>query len=199
MAKQNLYSAAMNVGKTGAAYSSSVLEASTVQDELSFLKRQSDYDIEKTGKMVELLSTGLELGSTLYGGQKDKAKFKERTKALEGKYGKMTENKSSFRDKLFGIDSSYTFGEGEDSKTFSKAAVSTQGGMLLGETNLNLSEDPSGISLFEEVNSSNFDRNFLEDAQSTISSFGSNMSKIFSKFKNEEDSNLSWTSPEDKS
>ena len=42
MAKRNLYQAAMKSGQSSSRYSSYLMEASKVGDELSFIKRKSD-------------------------------------------------------------------------------------------------------------------------------------------------------------
>tara|TARA_R110000823_G_scaffold315248_2_gene446316 strand:+ start:956 stop:1540 length:585 start_codon:yes stop_codon:yes gene_type:complete len=136
MAKRNLYQAAMKSGQSSSRYSSYLMEASKVGDELSFIKRKSDFETEKFGKLAGLISSGLELTSTLYGGYKDAEEFKSKVKALEGQYGKMSKSDLSFLDKLKGKEFEYTFGEGDSAKTFSKAGVITQGGLALGEFEL---------------------------------------------------------------
>lgn len=142
MPPKDLYSASMAAGKAAGKYSSTLADISGVGDEMSFIQREAAMNLQQQGQLFGAIGAGMELTSTVYGGWRDKQKFAGKVEAMEGKYGKMQEDKRGFAEKLFGAEKTYTFGEGEDAKTFSKAGVGATGGSLLGELSM---FDESGL------------------------------------------------------
>ena len=136
MPPKDLYSASMAAGKAAGKYSSTLADISGVGDEMSFIQREAAMNLQQQGQLFGAIGAGMELTSTVYGGWRDKQKFAGKVEAMEGKYGKMQEDKRGFAEKLFGAEKTYTFGEGEDAKTFSRAGVGATGGALLGELSM---------------------------------------------------------------
>ena len=140
MAK-DLYSAAMTAGKTASAYSKTLSDVSGASDTMAHIQRKAAMDLHQQSQQASLIGSALELGSTIHGGWQDKKDFEMKSGLLEKEHGRMTEVKRSFWDTVMGAPKQYTFGEGKDSLTFSKAGVLAQGGQLAGE----------GISMYDEA------------------------------------------------
>jgi|TARA_R100000501_G_C2611208_1_gene105777 hypothetical protein len=146
MAK-SLYSMGIASGRTAGAYASKKTEASSAWDEMDFTKKRESFEQEKLSRKVETIGAALEIGSTLYGGYQDKQKFETRSAILADKYGDLQADTRSFKQKswdfITGKEKTYTYGEGDSAKTFSRAGVHAQGGMELGESML----DETGFGL----------------------------------------------------
>lgn len=146
MAK-SLYSMGIASGRTAGAYASKKTEASSAWDEMDFTKKRESFEQEKLSRKVETIGAALEIGSTLYGGYQDKQKFETRSAILADKYGDLQSDTRSFKQKswdfITGKEKTYTYGEGDSAKTFSRAGVHAQGGMELGESML----DETGFGL----------------------------------------------------
>ena len=140
MPKSSLYSMGIASGRTAGAYASKKTEASSSWDEMDFTKRRASFEQEKLSRKVETIGAGLELASTVYGGWQDKQKFQTRSDTLADKYGDLQSDTRGFKQKswdfITGKEKTYTYGEGKDAKTFSRAGVHSQGGIELGETML---------------------------------------------------------------
>jgi hypothetical protein len=141
---RNLYSAYRSAGTSSGQYKASLFDVESKSDKMAFADKRGDWEQEKLSRRVETIGAGLELASTIAGGIEDKQKFKGKLEAMgsartsEGalKYGELQPDTRSFGQKLFGAEREYTFGEGKDARTFSKAGVGVQGGRLLGESML---------------------------------------------------------------
>ena len=137
MAK-SLYSAYTAAGKSSGQYKASLFETSNWADKFDFIGKETAWEEEKTSRKVKAIGDTLELVSTIGGGLADKEKFDTRAKAVGEKYGDMQPDTRSFGQKSWdyvsGKEQTYTFGEGDSAKTFSRAGVETKGGMLLGES-----------------------------------------------------------------
>ena len=142
MAK-NIKSAYRSAGASSGKYKSSLYDISNSADELNFIDKKTTWEQEKLSKRVETIGDTLSLASTLYGGYEDKQKFKGATDAVSGKYGELQDDTRNWKDKLLGKEREYTFSQDGKTNTFSKAGVSAQGGMILGEST---TESSSGIS-----------------------------------------------------
>jgi|TARA_R110000822_G_scaffold51684_2_gene134295 hypothetical protein len=134
----NLYSAYVSAGQSAGKYKASLFETSNWADKFDFIGKQTAWEEEKTSRKVEAIGDTLELASTAYGGHQDKEKFETRAKAVGDKYGDMQPDTRDWGQKsldfLSGKEQTYTFGEGESARTFSRAGVQGKGGMLLGES-----------------------------------------------------------------
>ena len=135
-----LYSAHMAAGSSAGKYKASLYETSDWADKFDFIGKQTAWEEEKTSRTVGAIGSALELMSTVGGGFQDKEKTLSRAKSLEGKYGALQEDTRGWQDKgmdwLMGKEQTYTFGEGEKARTFSKAGIGVTGGALLGESML---------------------------------------------------------------
>ena len=144
MAK-NLYSAYMSAGKSSGKYKASLLETSDWADKFSFIDKQTDWEEEKTSRLVGTIGDTLSLASTIGGGYQDKQKTQARAESLEGKYGKLQADTRGWKEKgmdwFMGKEQTYTFGEGESATTLSKSAVGAQGARAMGESMLGEYED----------------------------------------------------------
>jgi len=147
MPTKSLYSMGIASGKASGAYASKKTEASSSWDEMDFTKRRASFEQEKLSRKVETIGAGLELASTVYGGWQDKQKFQTRSDTLADKYGDLQSDTRGFKQKswdfITGKEKTYTYGEGDSAKTFSRAGVHAQGGMELGESML----DETGFGL----------------------------------------------------
>jgi hypothetical protein len=137
MPPKSLYSMGIASGRTAGAYASKKTEASSSWDEMDFTKRRASFEQEKLSRKVETIGAGLELASTVYGGWQDKQKFQTRSDTLADKYGDLQSDTRGFKQKswdfITGKEKTYTYGEGKDAKTFSRAGVHAQGGIELGK------------------------------------------------------------------
>ena len=144
MAK-SLYSAYTAAGKSAGQYKASLFETSDWADKFDFIGKQTDWEQEKTSRLVGTIGDTLSLASTIGGGLQDKQKTQARAESLEGKYGKLQTDTRGWEEKgmdwLMGKESTYTFGEGDSSVTLSKSAVSAQGAIAMGESMLGEYQD----------------------------------------------------------
>jgi|15BtaG_2_1085339.scaffolds.fasta_scaffold03965_4 hypothetical protein len=138
---RNLYSAYRSAGTSSGQYKASLFDVESKSDKMAFADKRGAWEQEKLSRNVETIGAGLELASTIAGGLKDRQDFKGELKAVGKEYGELQPDARSFGQKLFGAEREYTFGEGKDARTFSKAGVGVQGGRLLGESML----DEAGI------------------------------------------------------
>ena len=163
MAK-SLYSMGIASGRASGAYASKKTEASSAWDEMDFTKKRESFEQEKLSRKVETIGAGLELASTIYGGYQDKQKFETRSDSLADKYGDLQADTRSFKQKswdfITGKERTYTYGEGDSAKTFSRAGVHAQGGMELGESMLD--ETGFGLGKTETKSESTGDSNVPE-------------------------------------
>jgi hypothetical protein len=146
---RNLYSAYRSAGTSSGQYKASLFDVESKSDKMAFADKRGAWEQEKLSRRVETIGAGLELASTIAGGLQDKQKFEGKLKAVGTEYGDLQPDKRSFGQKLFGAEREYTFGEGKDARTFSKAGVGVQGGRLLGESMLDeagIGFTPSGTS-----------------------------------------------------
>jgi len=145
MAK-SLYSAYTAAGKSAGQYKASLTETFNWADKFDFIGKETAWEEEKTSRKVKAIGDTLELVSTIGGGLADKEKFEGKLGAMESaktsegslKYGKLQPDTRSFGQKSWdyfsGKEQTYTFGEGDSAKTFSRAGVETKGALLLGES-----------------------------------------------------------------
>ena len=140
---RNLYSAQRSAGTSSGQYRASLYDVESKSDKMAFADKRGEWEQEKLSRNVETIGAGLELASTIAGGLQDKKDFKAELKAVGTEYGDLQPDTRSFGQKLFGAEREYTFGEGKDAKTFSKAGVGVQGGRLRGESML----DESGFGV----------------------------------------------------
>ena len=155
MAK-SLYSAYTAAGKSAGQYKASLYETSDWADKFDFIGKQTDWEQEKTSRLVGTIGSALELVSTIGGGYKDKQKTQARAESLEGKYGDLQEDTRGWKQKgmdwLMGKEQTYTFGEGKTATTLSKTAVEAQGAVAMGESMLSEVSNNSA-SEFESISS----------------------------------------------
>jgi len=144
---RNLYSAYRSAGTSSGQYKASLFDVESKSDKMAFADKRGAWEQEKLSRKVETIGAGLELASTIYGGYQDKQKFETRSASLEDKYGDLQADTRSFKQKswdfITGKEKTYTYGEGDSAKTFSRAGVHAQGGMELGESML----DETGFGL----------------------------------------------------
>ena len=149
----DLYKAAMASGKASSSYSSSLSKLSSTGDIVSFEGRKGQMSLSDSSKMFDAIYSGIETMSTLQGAYKDKQKFQSKLDVLGKSLGEGMELQSdnrTFFDKLIGKERTYTFGEGEGSKTFSRIGIETSGGELLGEKMLSMYDEASIVN--ENIN-----------------------------------------------
>ena len=193
MAK-SLYSAYTAAGKSSGQYKASLFETSNWADKFDFIGKETAWEEEKTSRKVKAIGDTLELVSTIGGGLADKEKFDTRAKAVGDKYGAMQPDTRSFGQKSWdyvsGKEQTYTFGEGDSAKTFSRAGVETKGGMLLGESMYDEWFNQEGGMTTEPIKETKF-----EGMQKL--EFGKNFASGFSKIGNQPtnintDDNMNW-------
>jgi hypothetical protein len=182
MAK-SLYSAYMSAGKSAGQYKASLFETSDWADKFDFIGKQTAWEQEKTSRLVGTIGDTLSLASTIGGGLQDKQKTQARAESLEGKYGKLQTDTRGWEEKgmdwLMGKERTYTFGEGDSATTLSKAAVSAQGAIAMGESMLGEYEDKFYGN--KEPSSPSFDIPPLDLNQPE---FGKSFASTFSSMEN---------------
>ena len=150
----SIYSAHKAAGASAGKYKASLMDMAGEEEKMAFADKKGAWEQEKLSKNVGTIADTLEYASTVGGGWQDKQKFGKKLKLMEGKYGSLKDDTRSGGQKgldwLFGKEREYTFGEGKDAKTFSKAGVGAKGGALLGESML----DEAGLGIGENETSS---------------------------------------------
>ena len=186
MAK-SLYSAYTAAGKSAGQYKASLFETSDWADKFDFIGKQTAWEQEKTSRLVGTIGDALSLASTIGGGLQDKQKTQARAESLEGKYGKLQTDTRGWEEKgmdwLMGKESTYTFGEGDSATTLSKAAVSAQGAIAMGESMLGEYEDKFYGN--KESSSPSFDIPKLDFSQQLASGTGKSFANVFSEIGNQ--------------